>query len=428
MYEAGVDLVVTPYRGRPVESPWWRTAPNPTYREGESYAAVRERAGAAEGRPVPAARRGLARRERARPPHARDDLARRDAALAAAPRAARRAGAPRRRRLLHRADGALPRHPDGAARALRDPRRLLRRRRADEPARVRRHGHRLQLLPRCRPVGVRPRALELGGRAAAAARARRPPRRGRLLGRRPGVLRTAAGREGDGRLLLRLRRQVPAGVDGGDGRRAEPGGARDRLRPRRPRLPRRHGQREGDRRRAVQRLRPRDLVGADQPQRHAPLARDRAALVHVPAVRARLGRRRDRLESARGDRAVVRAGQRDRRRRGRSPGARRLPRAARPIPPRPRRWARARASGCSTSTPTPTGRAACSTSSASRARCRRERRPDRRDRPRVQRGGRDRRRRRRDPRRRRDRSTSSSSTTAPATTRRRSRARTAPRS
>ena len=33
MYEAGVDLVVTPYRGRPVESPWWRTAPNPTYRE-----------------------------------------------------------------------------------------------------------------------------------------------------------------------------------------------------------------------------------------------------------------------------------------------------------------------------------------------------------------------------------------------------------
>jgi spore maturation protein CgeB len=41
MYEAGVDLVVTPYRGRPVESPWWRVAPNPTYREGESYEAVR---------------------------------------------------------------------------------------------------------------------------------------------------------------------------------------------------------------------------------------------------------------------------------------------------------------------------------------------------------------------------------------------------
>jgi spore maturation protein CgeB len=41
MYEAGCDLIVTPYRGRPVESPWWRTAPNPTYREGESYAALR---------------------------------------------------------------------------------------------------------------------------------------------------------------------------------------------------------------------------------------------------------------------------------------------------------------------------------------------------------------------------------------------------
>jgi Glycosyl transferases group 1 len=42
MYEAGADLIVTPYRGRPVESPWWRTAPNPTYREGESYQAVRD--------------------------------------------------------------------------------------------------------------------------------------------------------------------------------------------------------------------------------------------------------------------------------------------------------------------------------------------------------------------------------------------------
>ena len=42
MYEAGVDLIVTPYRGRPVESPWWRVAPNPTYREGESYQAVRD--------------------------------------------------------------------------------------------------------------------------------------------------------------------------------------------------------------------------------------------------------------------------------------------------------------------------------------------------------------------------------------------------
>jgi glycosyltransferase involved in cell wall biosynthesis len=41
LYEEGADLVVTPYRGRPVESPWWRTAPNPTYVEGESFARAR---------------------------------------------------------------------------------------------------------------------------------------------------------------------------------------------------------------------------------------------------------------------------------------------------------------------------------------------------------------------------------------------------
>ena len=42
LYEAGADLIVTPYRGRPVESPWWRVAPNPTYREGETYATLRD--------------------------------------------------------------------------------------------------------------------------------------------------------------------------------------------------------------------------------------------------------------------------------------------------------------------------------------------------------------------------------------------------
>jgi glycosyltransferase involved in cell wall biosynthesis len=41
MAEAGIDLIVTPYRGRAVESPWWRTAPNPLYREAESFAALR---------------------------------------------------------------------------------------------------------------------------------------------------------------------------------------------------------------------------------------------------------------------------------------------------------------------------------------------------------------------------------------------------
>jgi hypothetical protein len=49
LYEEGADLVVTPYRGRPVESPWWRTAPNPTYREGESFARARDLAARLKG-------------------------------------------------------------------------------------------------------------------------------------------------------------------------------------------------------------------------------------------------------------------------------------------------------------------------------------------------------------------------------------------
>jgi spore maturation protein CgeB len=42
LYDAGADLIVTPYRGRPVESPWWRTAPNPCYREAEAFATARD--------------------------------------------------------------------------------------------------------------------------------------------------------------------------------------------------------------------------------------------------------------------------------------------------------------------------------------------------------------------------------------------------
>jgi hypothetical protein len=42
LYEVGADLIVTPYRGRPIESPWWRTAPNPAYVEGESFARARD--------------------------------------------------------------------------------------------------------------------------------------------------------------------------------------------------------------------------------------------------------------------------------------------------------------------------------------------------------------------------------------------------
>jgi Glycosyl transferases group 1 len=42
LYEVGVDLIVTPYRGRPIESPWWRTASNPAYVEGEGFARARD--------------------------------------------------------------------------------------------------------------------------------------------------------------------------------------------------------------------------------------------------------------------------------------------------------------------------------------------------------------------------------------------------
>jgi glycosyltransferase involved in cell wall biosynthesis len=42
LYEEGADLIVTPYRGRAIESPWWRTAPNPTFHEGESFSRARD--------------------------------------------------------------------------------------------------------------------------------------------------------------------------------------------------------------------------------------------------------------------------------------------------------------------------------------------------------------------------------------------------
>jgi hypothetical protein len=42
LHDEGAELVVAPYRGRPIETPWWRTAPNPAFLEGESYARVRD--------------------------------------------------------------------------------------------------------------------------------------------------------------------------------------------------------------------------------------------------------------------------------------------------------------------------------------------------------------------------------------------------
>lgn len=49
MAEIGIDLIVTPYRGRAIESPWWRTAPNPLEREAEAFAAARAAAARLKG-------------------------------------------------------------------------------------------------------------------------------------------------------------------------------------------------------------------------------------------------------------------------------------------------------------------------------------------------------------------------------------------
>src|SRR5262249_17806461 len=42
MHDVGVDLIVTPYRGKAIETPWWRTAPNPLYLEAEAFATARD--------------------------------------------------------------------------------------------------------------------------------------------------------------------------------------------------------------------------------------------------------------------------------------------------------------------------------------------------------------------------------------------------
>ena len=94
----------------------------PDLPRGRGVRGAARRAGAPQGRPLPAPCRGEPRRRRLRPADARDDLARGHAALAPPPRAAGRARAARRGRRLHRADGALPRHPHRPARALRHAR------------------------------------------------------------------------------------------------------------------------------------------------------------------------------------------------------------------------------------------------------------------------------------------------------------------
>src|SRR5438270_12873278 len=49
LHEAGCDLIVTPYRGRAVDAPWWRTEPNPCYREVEAFQQARNAVGRLPG-------------------------------------------------------------------------------------------------------------------------------------------------------------------------------------------------------------------------------------------------------------------------------------------------------------------------------------------------------------------------------------------
>ena len=67
LYEVGCDLIVTPYRGRDVESPWWRTYPNPCYLEGEVFDLARRAAERLAGDRV--------RRSEERPPDKASDKA-----------------------------------------------------------------------------------------------------------------------------------------------------------------------------------------------------------------------------------------------------------------------------------------------------------------------------------------------------------------
>ncbi|RPI99400.1 MAG: hypothetical protein EHM39_06590, partial [Chloroflexi bacterium] len=42
LYEVGVDLIVTPYQGPAIETPWWRAAPNPARLEGDMFKLARD--------------------------------------------------------------------------------------------------------------------------------------------------------------------------------------------------------------------------------------------------------------------------------------------------------------------------------------------------------------------------------------------------
>ena len=245
--------------------------------------------------------------------------------------------------------------PTVASRALRRARRLLRRRRADEPARVRRHGHRASTTTTAptRASTTSSSRTRRAGSSGCASSARGAPRRvfwaadPELFKPLPvekehDVFFYGYGdkfrREWMRELVGEPSRRLPE-VDfalGGEDFRGDIGNARAAR---------------GD---PVQRVQPRDLRVARCAQRDASRARDRARVVDRAPVRARDGGCGDRLEPARRDRDVVRARPRAPRGRGRRRGDRRVPRAARRPRPRRRSSVRERASGRSTSTRTRT--------------------------------------------------------------------------
>ena len=206
--------------------------------------------------------------------------------------------------------------------------------------------------------GGLPSLLELGAKRAEAV----------FWGADPEFFAPQAGREAARRLLLRLRGQVPARLDGRDGGGAEPRRAGARVRPRRARLPGRHRTRLARRRHPLQRLQrrrspPRGSTSTSRAARTPPFPLHRRAGRSSSRARApRSSRTRTRGSSAGSSRATSCSSSTTPTRRSPSTAACSTTRRRR------RRWARGRASASSTSTRTPTGRASCSRSSASASR------------------------------------------------------------
>ena len=330
MYEVGTDLIVTPYRGRPVESPWWRTAANPTWVEGESFAAVRGGLARLKGDKY-------LRRAEESPDETVFDKATREAIW--------RWVTPRWKRHLTK---VLEREKDVDAVVVftvpmahfRGIPTFLRERfgvpvifyDGDVPMSLPEFGgmdtgfnyyhgadpSEYDLVVSNSEGGLSS-LLELGAKRAEAVFWGADPE---FFAPKPVEKLHDVFFYGYGD---KFRRDWMAAMVG-EPSRAAPElefalGGRDFQGD--------TGRAWLDRRRPLQRVQPGDLGLADQPQHHAPLARDRPGLVLLPAVRARERGRRDRLQPVRGDRALVRARGGAARRQRRRRGAHRLPVAAR---------------------------------------------------------------------------------------------------